>query len=194
MATTDMANVVASQMVGIANMMSAMAYLAGCAFGIKAAFSFKEHNENPEKVRLSQPVTMMMMAAALLALPTFLTSANEGALGVASATRPASQKDQPTKAVEPALVAKDDAADVAYQAPAPSAPASKDGSTAQMQIKPVNPNSNDFSALMEVLGGLGLLAMGGWVMLARSLRKGKAAREEQLELALTKSEKIGQLE
>jgi intracellular multiplication protein IcmD len=54
----------------IADLMGGGAYLAGAGFGIQSAF--KAHNENPQQVKLSQPLTYGVVAGALLALPTFL--------------------------------------------------------------------------------------------------------------------------
>jgi hypothetical protein len=48
--------------------------LAGAAFGIQSALKFKAHNENPQQVKLSQPMTYAIVAGALLSLPTFLTT------------------------------------------------------------------------------------------------------------------------
>ena len=58
----------------IADLMGGGAYLAGAGFGIQAALKFKAHNENPQQVKLSQPLTYAVVAGALLSLPTFLTT------------------------------------------------------------------------------------------------------------------------
>ena len=71
------ANQVRSNFQGIADLMSGGAYLAGAAFGIQAALKFKAHNENPQQVKLSQPMTYAIVAGALLSLPTFLTTGSD---------------------------------------------------------------------------------------------------------------------
>lgn len=69
----DVANQIRSNFQGVADLMSGGAYLAGAAFGIQSALKFKTHNENPQQVKLSQPMTYALVAGALLSLPTFLT-------------------------------------------------------------------------------------------------------------------------
>jgi hypothetical protein len=56
----------------VADLLGGGAYLAGAGFGIQSALKFKAHNENPQQVKLSQPLTYGVVAGALLALPTFL--------------------------------------------------------------------------------------------------------------------------
>lgn len=67
------ADQIRSNFQGIADLMSGGSYLAGAAFGIQAALKFKAHNENPQQVKLSQPITYALVAGALLSLPTYLT-------------------------------------------------------------------------------------------------------------------------
>lgn len=75
---------VTRQMPGIADVLSAVAYIAGIGFGIKAALKLKEHNETKGQVPLSQPMTLGIVAALLLALPSFLTVAKQGVFGAGS--------------------------------------------------------------------------------------------------------------
>lgn len=62
------------QLPGIADILSIVAYLGGIGFGIKAALKLKEHNESKGQVPISQPITMAVVAALLLALPSLLTT------------------------------------------------------------------------------------------------------------------------
>lgn len=75
---------VKDQMPGVVDVLSAIAYIAGVGFGIKAALKLKEHNESKGQVPLSQPITLGIVAALLLALPTFLSVAKEGVFGAGS--------------------------------------------------------------------------------------------------------------
>ncbi len=75
---------VKSQIPGVAEVLSAIAYVAGVGFGIKAVLKLKEHNESKGQVPLSQPITMAIVAGLLLALPTFLQTAKQGVFGTGS--------------------------------------------------------------------------------------------------------------
>ncbi len=75
---------VKDQMPGVVDILSAIAYIAGVGFGIKAALKLKEHNESKGQIPLSQPITLGIVAALLLALPTFLSVAKEGVFGTGS--------------------------------------------------------------------------------------------------------------
>lgn len=77
-------NVLSNQMSGIVNVISAVAYIIGVALGIKAALKFKEHNETKGQVQLSTPIILAVVAAILLALPTFLKTGKEGIFGTGS--------------------------------------------------------------------------------------------------------------
>jgi len=76
--------VVKSQLPGVAEVLSAIAYVSGIGFGIKAVLKIKEHNESKGQVPLSQPITLAIVAGLLLALPTFLQTAKSGIFGSGS--------------------------------------------------------------------------------------------------------------
>jgi hypothetical protein len=69
------------QLPGVADILSIVAYLGGIGFGIKAALKLKEHNESKGQVPISQPITMAIVAALLLALPTLLTTTKSTLFG-----------------------------------------------------------------------------------------------------------------
>lgn len=72
------------QLPGVADVLSAVAYIGGIGFGIKAALKLKEHNESKGQIPLSQPITMAVVAALLLALPTLLSNAKGTVFGTGS--------------------------------------------------------------------------------------------------------------
>ncbi len=76
--------VVKSQLPGVAEVLSALAYVSGIGFGIKAVLKIKEHNESKGQVPLSQPITLAIVAGLLLALPSFLETAKSGVFGTGS--------------------------------------------------------------------------------------------------------------
>lgn len=65
----------------IANILSISAYIAGVGFALSGILQFKTHKENPQQVPLSKPVMMIIIAAALLFLPTVLTIAGNSLFG-----------------------------------------------------------------------------------------------------------------
>lgn len=66
---------------GAIKLITGGAYLGGVALGVKGALQLKNHNEDPRAVPISRPIVTMVVAAALLALPTFLKSGVETTFG-----------------------------------------------------------------------------------------------------------------
>jgi intracellular multiplication protein IcmD len=85
--TTDLSGTttqVRNQLPGVADLISAASYLIGIGFGLKAALKLKEHNESKGQIPLSQPVTLAVVAALLLALPTLLSVSRNSVFGTGS--------------------------------------------------------------------------------------------------------------
>ena len=61
----------------LADLIVAGSYLGGAGMGIQAALKFKAHNENAQQVKLSQPIVYSLVAACLLALPSFIQTGTE---------------------------------------------------------------------------------------------------------------------
>jgi hypothetical protein len=76
-----MTGTIKNQMPGVADVLSAVAYIAGIGFGIKAALTLKEHNETKGQTKLSTPITLAIVAAMLLGLPSLLTNAKGSIFG-----------------------------------------------------------------------------------------------------------------
>ena len=75
--------------------LSAM-FLAGLGTGGMAAFKFKEHNENPQQVKLSRPLTYLLASGMLIGLPTTVNmmsdtiaggTANQAGVGAGAYTK-----------------------------------------------------------------------------------------------------------
>ncbi len=79
----SVAETVTSSSGAIVGLVTGFAYLAGVVFAFKAALYFKDHTNNPTQVKLSKPITAMVIASCLLSLPSFLSSI-EGTLGQAT--------------------------------------------------------------------------------------------------------------
>lgn len=69
----DVATNLNSQFQSAADLISGGAYLGGAGMGVQSALKFREHNENPQQVKLSKPLTYALVSGALLGLPSFLS-------------------------------------------------------------------------------------------------------------------------
>lgn len=72
------------QFPGVADVMSSLAYIGGIGFGIKAALKLKEYNEAKGQLPISGPITMAIVAALLIALPSLLTTSTQTVFGTGS--------------------------------------------------------------------------------------------------------------
>lgn len=74
-ATMTMGNV-ATKITGsfaqLTRLITATSYLAGMGFAVGSIIKFKAHKDNPAQVPIGMPVGLLMVAAALLFLPTIL--------------------------------------------------------------------------------------------------------------------------
>ena len=52
-------------------------YLAGLAFSIGAIMKFKQHKDNPTQIPIGTPISLLFIAAALLFLPSVLSTAGQ---------------------------------------------------------------------------------------------------------------------
>lgn len=71
----DVAEHVTGSMKGLQKLLGAAAYIAGLGFGIAGVMKFKAHKDNPTQVPLSQPITLILIAAGLVFLPSLITTA-----------------------------------------------------------------------------------------------------------------------
>ena len=74
------------QFQSVAELLSTGSYLVGAGMAVQAALKFKEHNENPQQVKLSKPVTYALVAGMLLGLPTWMTVGKDSMFGDSQAT------------------------------------------------------------------------------------------------------------
>lgn len=90
---TAMAQQITGEASSIAQLLNVAAYVAGIGFALAGILQFKAHKENPQQTPLSKPVVMILVAAALLFLPTVLQVAGASLFGQ-SATSAAQFKSQ----------------------------------------------------------------------------------------------------
>lgn len=78
---TKLVGTVTKQAGAVAQLMNIAAYVAGVGFALAGILQFKAHKENPQQTPLSKPVVMLIVAAALLFLPTVMSIAGESLFG-----------------------------------------------------------------------------------------------------------------
>ncbi len=57
------------------------AYVAGVGFALMGVTQFKAHKDNPQQTPISKPIVYIIIAAALLFLPTLMGAAGESVFG-----------------------------------------------------------------------------------------------------------------
>ena len=65
----------------IAQLITAASYVAGMGFGVGAIVKFKAHKDNPTQVAISVPIVYLIVAVALLYIPTVFKSTGETLFG-----------------------------------------------------------------------------------------------------------------
>lgn len=79
---TTVAKSITIQATAIASLLHVTAYVSGVGFTLAGILQFKTHKENPQQTPLSKPVVMIVVAAALLFLPTVLDIAGNSLFGM----------------------------------------------------------------------------------------------------------------
>ena len=59
----------------LAQLITAVSYIAGLGFAIGAILKFKQHKDNPTQIPVGTPVALLFVAASLLFLPSILETA-----------------------------------------------------------------------------------------------------------------------
>jgi intracellular multiplication protein IcmD len=72
---------IVTQANAIAKLMAVAAYVAGVGFALAGVLQFKAHKDNPQQTPLSKPVVYIVVAAALLFLPTVMSVAGSSVFG-----------------------------------------------------------------------------------------------------------------
>jgi len=72
----------------LANLITAGAYIGGLAFAVGAIMKFKQHKDNPTQVPIGTPISLVMIAAALLFLPSILSTTGQTIFGGGSTSGP----------------------------------------------------------------------------------------------------------
>lgn len=59
-------------------------YIAGLAFSVGAVMKFKQHKDNPTQIPIGTPISLVLIAAALLFMPTLLKAVGSTMFGTAT--------------------------------------------------------------------------------------------------------------
>ncbi|WP_419421137.1 type IV secretion protein IcmD [Legionella sp. D16C41] len=67
-----MASNIVKSFASLTRLITAGSYIAGIGFSIGAIMKFKQHKDNPTQIPIGTPIALVLIAAALLFLPTIL--------------------------------------------------------------------------------------------------------------------------
>jgi intracellular multiplication protein IcmD len=70
----------------LAQLITAIAYIAGMGFGMASILKFKAHKDNPTQIPIGTPIALLFVAAALLFLPTLFGIAGQTIFGTSGTT------------------------------------------------------------------------------------------------------------
>lgn len=70
----DVAGNVRDTMNNVAQLITAVSYVAGVGFGVMGMLKLKAHKDQPAQVPLSQPMVLLVIAAGLVFLPSLIKS------------------------------------------------------------------------------------------------------------------------
>lgn len=79
-----MASKITSTFAQIGLLITSGSYIAGLAFSVGAIMKFKQHKDNPTQIQIGQPISLVLIAAALLFMPTLLKSIGATMFGTAT--------------------------------------------------------------------------------------------------------------
>lgn len=77
----DVANNIGSSVDGGLSLLMKGSYFAGSACAAGALFKFKQHSDNPQQTPMKVPVILAVVAAGLLALPSFRQTSTDTVWG-----------------------------------------------------------------------------------------------------------------
>lgn len=83
---TAIAGTLYTNIKSLADLLTIISYIAGIAFAIAGVVQFKAHKDNPGQVPLSKPIVYLGVGAALLFLPSIITTAGATVFGSSGGT------------------------------------------------------------------------------------------------------------
>lgn len=70
-----------TQLGAFADLLTAVMFLIGIGLGAMAALKLKAHNEDPRSTKITTPITLAAVSAALIGLPAYLTYVQNSVIG-----------------------------------------------------------------------------------------------------------------
>lgn len=67
----------------IGKLITGASYVAGLGFAVGSIMKFKQHKDNPTQVEIGKPVTLLLVAGALLFMPSLLSTVGTTMFGTA---------------------------------------------------------------------------------------------------------------
>lgn len=83
-----MAEDVTHTFANIGRLITAGSYIAGLAFSVGAIMKFKQHKDNPTQIPIGTPISLVLIAAGLLFMPTLLKTMGATMFGTATSAGP----------------------------------------------------------------------------------------------------------
>lgn len=77
----DVATNLESSVTSLVSIIKAGCYLAGVGFLVGGIMKFKQHKDNPTQVTIGQPIALIVIAGALLFMPTLIDVAGDALFG-----------------------------------------------------------------------------------------------------------------
>lgn len=68
-----MASQIAGSFKALAKLVTAGSFIAGLGFAVGAIMKFKQHKDNPTQIPVGTPIALVLIAAALIFLPTIIS-------------------------------------------------------------------------------------------------------------------------
>ncbi len=81
---STMASGVTATFKDIGLLITSGSYIAGLAFSVGAVMKFKQHKDNPTQIPIGTPISLVLIAAALLFMPTLLKAVGSTMFGTAT--------------------------------------------------------------------------------------------------------------
>ncbi len=72
---------ITSNFAELSKLISATAYIGGLGFAVGSILKFKQHKDNPTQVPIGTPVAMLIVAAAMIFMPTIIGITQQSIFG-----------------------------------------------------------------------------------------------------------------
>lgn len=83
-----MASTITGTFVNVGKLITAGSYVAGLGFAVGAIMKFKAHKDNPTQIPIGTPIGLILIAAALLFMPSLLKTLGSTMFGTATTAGP----------------------------------------------------------------------------------------------------------